>query len=47
MAVKAGWNHSVKVEYNVREDVAEVQDVVFLHTKESGHLAKSGHIVCL
>ena len=45
--VKSGWTHSVKVEYYVREDVAEVQYVRFLHTREFGHPAKSRHIVCL
>ena len=47
MDVKAGWKHSVKVEYDVREEVKEVHSVIFLHTRESEHPAKCGRIVCL
>ena len=33
MAVKAGWKHSVTVEYDVREEVTEVHDVRLFHTR--------------
>ena len=47
MDAEAGWKHSVKVEYDVREEVAEVHDVKLLHKRESRHLSKCEHIVCI
>ena len=47
LAVKVGLTHSVKVEYDVREEVEYVHDVRFLHTRESGNPDKCGRILCL
>ena len=47
LAIKSIWTHSVKVEYDVREEVVDVQDVRLLHKIEYGHPAKCRHIVCL
>ena len=33
MAVKEVCKHRVKVDYNVREEVIEVHDVIFFHTR--------------
>ena len=47
IAVEAGWENSVNVEYDVRGKVAEVHDLKFLHMRESVNPAKCRHIVCL
>ena len=47
LAFKVGLTHSVKVEYDVREDMTEVHGVKFSHSRESGHTDKWGRIVCL
>ena len=41
------WENIVKVEYDVRKEMAEVHDVRFLHTRESVHPAKCGRVVYL
>ena len=47
LAVEAGWKHIVKVEYYMREEVAEVHDVRLLHMRESGDPDKCRRIFCL
>ena len=47
LAVEVVWKHSVKVEYYVIEEVEEVQNVILLHTRESGRPDKCGRIVFL
>ena len=47
LAVEAGWEHSVKVGYNMREEVVEIHNVRLLHIRESGYPDKCGCIVYL
>ena len=47
LAVKAGCKYIVKAEYNIREEVSEVRDVILSHTRDSGHPDKCGRIFCL
>ena len=42
-----GYKHSVRVEYAVREEVTEVNNVRLSHTRESVHPDKCGCIVCI